>query len=71
MAETIKNASDRPVMFVVLSRDPLRREILQAQILGLHGLYRGWDNGQLVRLSFCIFVLPNPYLVGLVILSLI
>jgi hypothetical protein len=39
MAETIKNASDRPVMFVVLSRDPLRREIPQAQILGLHGLY--------------------------------
>jgi hypothetical protein len=39
MAETINNASYRPVMFLVLARDPLWRETPQAEILGLHGLY--------------------------------
>jgi hypothetical protein len=39
IAETIDNASDRPVMFLVLARDPLWRETPQTEILGLHGLY--------------------------------
>jgi hypothetical protein len=39
MAETVENASDRPVIVVDLAGDPLWREIHQAEILAWHELY--------------------------------
>jgi hypothetical protein len=39
MAETIDNASDRPVIVDDFTRDTLWREIQQAQSWGLHELY--------------------------------